>query len=92
MLKVLRHFKFLRHSPLDIFNRTPHRKREWALLRQYEETLDELVRDLSLANREIAVQVASIPEQIRGFDTVKDSQAETALEKQTELLASFRRS
>jgi len=91
VLRLLRYFKFLRHTPLDIFNRTAHRKREWALLEQYEETLEELIRDLSLENRDLAVQIAELPEHIRGFDTVKDSQAAAAQEKQVELLDAFRR-
>ena len=91
LLKQLRHLKFLRHTPLDVFNMTTHRKREWALLAEYETTLDELMRDLSLENRELAVQIAEIPEHIRGFDTVKDSQLAAAGEKQAELLDAFRR-
>ncbi len=91
LLKLLRHFKFLRHSPLDIFNRTAHRKSEWALLADYEATLDELLRELSLGNRELAVQIAEIPEHIRGFDTVKDGQLAAAKEKEAELLDAFRK-
>ena len=90
VLKVLRHFKFLRHSPLDIFNRTAHRKREWQLLGEYEATLDELLRDLTLENRDLAVQIAEIPEHIRGFDTVKDAQLKVAKEKEAALLDAFR--
>lgn len=90
-LKLLRFFKFLRFTPLDVFNRTAHRKREWALLGDYERTLDELTRSLSLGNLDLAVQIAEIPEHIRGFDTVKDAQAETAKEKEAALLEEFRR-
>jgi indolepyruvate ferredoxin oxidoreductase len=91
LLKLLRHLKFLRHTPLDIFNKTAHRKREWALLVEYETTLDELMRDLTLENRDLAIQIAEIPEHIRGFDTVKDAQLATAKEKEAELLDSFRK-
>jgi len=91
LLKLLRHFKFLRHTPLDVFNLTAHRKREWALLAEYETTLDELLRALSLENRELAVQIAEVPEHIRGFDTVKDDQLAAAREKEAELLDAFRR-
>jgi indolepyruvate ferredoxin oxidoreductase len=90
MLKWIRHLKFLRHSPLDLFNRTPHRRREWALVRDYEAVLDELIRDLSPENLDLAVQIAEIPEHIRGFDTVKDSQLASAKEKEAELLDAFR--
>jgi indolepyruvate ferredoxin oxidoreductase len=91
ILKLIRHFKFLRHTPFDVVNWSTHRKREWALLAEYEETLDELMRDLTLANRDLAVQIAEIPEHIRGFDLVKDAQLETAKEKEAELLDTFRR-
>ena len=54
VLKLLRHFKFLRHSFLDIFNATAHRKREWALLAEYETHLDELLRELEAAKEKEA--------------------------------------
>ena len=49
-------------------------------------------RELSaLVGKEIAVQIAALPEHIRGFDTVKDDQAAAAGEKRTELMDAFRR-
>jgi indolepyruvate ferredoxin oxidoreductase len=52
--------------------------------------LDELLRDLTPENLELAVQIAEIPESIRGFDSVKESQQAAAEDKQAELLATFR--
>ncbi|MHA7835920.1 MAG: indolepyruvate ferredoxin oxidoreductase family protein [bacterium] len=91
VMKWLRKLKFLRGTPLDLFNKTAHRKREWALVGEYEAVLDELLRDLSPENLELAVQIAEIPEHIRGFDTVKDAQIETAKEKEAQLLDAFRK-
>jgi len=90
LLAQLRHLKFLRHTPLDFFNRTKHRKLEWALVGAYERTLDELLRGLSTQNLDLAVQIAEIPEQIRGFDTVKETQLAAAKEKEAQLLELFR--
>jgi len=90
VLRQLRHFKFLRGTPLDLFNKTAHRKRERALIAEYEGVLDELLRDLTPENLELAVQIAEIPESIRGFDSVKESQQAAAEDKQAELLATFR--
>lgn len=90
VLLQLRHFKFLRGTPLDVFNMTAHRKREWALVTEYEALLDELLGDLTPQNRELAIQIAQIPEFIRGFDTVKDEQLAAAKEKQAQLLFAFR--
>jgi indolepyruvate ferredoxin oxidoreductase len=90
ILKLLRHLKFLRHTPLDIFNRTAHRRREWALLADFERLLDEVLLDLRLDNLDLAVEIAEIPQKIRGFDTVKDEQARVAKEKEAGLVARFR--
>jgi indolepyruvate ferredoxin oxidoreductase len=90
VLVQLRHLKFLRGTPFDVFNRTAHRRREWALVSEYEAILDELLRDLTPENFALAVQIAEIPESIRGFDTVKDGQIVAAKEKEAQLLAEFR--
>jgi indolepyruvate ferredoxin oxidoreductase len=90
VLSWLRHLKFLRHSFVDVFNRTAHRRREWALVGEYEKVVDELLRALSPSNLDLAVEIARIPEQIRGFDTVKDAQIEAAKAKEAELLVAFR--
>jgi indolepyruvate ferredoxin oxidoreductase len=91
VMKWLRKLKFLRGTPLDFFNRTAHRKREWALIGEYETVLDELLRDLAPDNYDLAVQIAEIPEHIRGFDTVKDAQIAAAKEKEAQLLDAFRK-
>ena len=81
--------KFLRHSPLDFFNKTAHRRREWALVDDYEKVLDELARGLAPDNLDLAVEIAQIPEHIRGFDTVKEAQLAAAKDKEAELLDAF---
>jgi len=91
-LTQIRHLKFLRHTPLDLFNKTSHRRREWALVGEYERMIDEILGGLSGRNLDLAVQLAEIPEQIRGFDTVKDAQLATAKEKEAQLLDAFRKS
>ncbi len=92
VLTQLRHLKFLRHTPLDLFNKTAHRRREWALVGEYERVMDEVLRGLASHNLDLAVQLAELPEQIRGFDTVKDGQLATAKEKEAQLLEAFRSS
>jgi indolepyruvate ferredoxin oxidoreductase len=42
------------------------------------------------ANHELAVEIAGIPEYVRGFDSVKDEQLAAAREKEANLLAEFR--
>ena len=89
-LRILAKLKFLRGGPLDVFGMTRHRREERALIGEYERVLDELVDGLTRENLELAVQIASIPEHIRGYDTVKERHLEEARGKQAELLAAFR--
>jgi indolepyruvate ferredoxin oxidoreductase len=89
-LRLLAKLKFLRGGPLDFFGMTRHRRAERALISEYERILDELESALTRDNLELAVQIASIPEHVRGYDTVKERHLEEARTKQAELLAAFR--
>ncbi len=90
-LSLLARLKFLRGTPLDPFGRTPHRRLERELITEYEQTLSELLRELTPQNRALAVEIASLPEQIRGFESVKEQHLASARARQAELLAAFRR-
>ena len=89
-LTGLRRLKVLRHSFLDVFNRTAHRRREWALIDEYETVVGEILERLSPENHDLAVEIARIPEEIRGFDTVKESHLAAAKAREQELLQAYR--
>jgi indolepyruvate ferredoxin oxidoreductase len=89
--RVMAALRFLRGSALDPFGWTRHRRDERAEIARYESTLDELLDALTPENLPIAVEIASLPEQVRGFDSVKERHLEAARHKETELLAAFRR-
>jgi len=77
---VLRHGKFLRGTRLDPFGRSEERRAERALIAEYEPLLDELLATLSPANAALALELATLPERIKGFGHVKErSMRETAL-------------
>jgi indolepyruvate ferredoxin oxidoreductase len=90
VFRVVRHLKRLRGTPLDPMGWTAHRRQERALPKDYARTLDELLDGLTKENLPVAVEIASLPEAIRGYDTVKDATIETVREKERELLQSFR--
>ena len=69
--KLLARFKFLRGSPFDPFGWVPHRRLERQLIRDYEVRTEELLAGLSSENLDLAVEIASLPEGIRGFFDVK---------------------
>jgi indolepyruvate ferredoxin oxidoreductase len=90
VLGLMARFKFLRGTPFDPFGRTAERRMERALIEEYGKTIDELLDGLTSENRDLAVQIASVPELIRGFDLVKERHLEQARAKQAELLQTFR--
>jgi indolepyruvate ferredoxin oxidoreductase len=65
--------KGLRGTPLDPFGRTAERKTERRLLADYEAQVDRLVRELTPERLPLAVKIASVPDQIRGFGHIKDA-------------------
>jgi len=87
---LLARFKGLRGSWLDPFGRTAERKAERALIGAYEKTVAELLAGLSADNHALAVEIASIPEHIRGYGHIKDWSLADAKRRETELLAAFR--
>jgi indolepyruvate ferredoxin oxidoreductase len=86
---ILKGLKGLRGSALDIFGYTQERKTERALIREYEETVEALLKNLTPQNHAVAVQIASIPEEIRGFGHIKLKSVAAARKKREQLLAAF---
>ncbi len=84
---VLRKLKGLRGTSADIFGRTAERRMERALRDQYEADIDARLHALSPATHALLVELASLPDQIRGFGHVKEASVEVAAHKRTDLLA-----
>jgi indolepyruvate ferredoxin oxidoreductase len=89
VLRVMAKFKFLRATPFDPF-RNEHRRLEQALIPEYEERVEEVLATLSTANHDLAVELASLPEHVRGFGLVKEAQLADVRVKETELLHAYR--
>jgi indolepyruvate ferredoxin oxidoreductase len=89
-MKLLKRFKFLRGGAFDLFGRTAERRMERQLIVDYKATIEELLRSLTLGNHALAVEIARVPEFIRGYGHVKEAQLAAAKAKEAQLLASFR--
>ena len=87
--KVLARFRGLRGTPFDPFGRTAERRTERRLIEDYEGLVDRLLVDLDHDRLDLAVQLASLPEQIRGFGHVKERHLKATLERQQQLLAQY---
>jgi indolepyruvate ferredoxin oxidoreductase len=88
--KLLAKLRFLRGTPFDLFGYTAERRGERKLVADYEALMDEIAAKLSPANHAAAVDLARIPERIRGYGHVKEANLAAAKRDETQLLAAFR--
>jgi indolepyruvate ferredoxin oxidoreductase len=68
----LARFKGLRGTALDIFGRSEERRTERALIGEYRSSIEALLPDLDAGNHALALEIARLPEQIKGFGHVKE--------------------
>ena len=88
--RILAKLKGLRGTPLDPFGRTEERRNERALIREYLESIEEVLRTLGPANLALAVEIARVPEMIRGYGHVKARHLDAARPKWDALMAGWR--
>ncbi len=79
----------LRGTALDLFGYTAERRKERALLAQYEEDLAAIVSGLKAARLDAAVQLAGIPALVRGYGHVKEASIEKAANERQKALDAF---
>ncbi|WP_374579152.1 indolepyruvate ferredoxin oxidoreductase family protein [Phenylobacterium sp.] len=84
---VLARMKGLRGGPLDIFGHSQERKMERGLIAAYEANLDRLLARLDVERLPLAVQIAEIPQAIRGFGHIKDASVKAAKGEEERLWA-----
>jgi indolepyruvate ferredoxin oxidoreductase len=87
---VLARLKGLRGGALDVFGRTEERRTERALIVEYRACIEELLKDLSAERLALAVEIARIPEDIRGYGHVKLRHMAAARPKWDALMARWR--
>jgi indolepyruvate ferredoxin oxidoreductase len=86
VLRLLAACRGLRGSALDPFARTAERKLERTLREEYEQSIAIILDGLSAETYVLAVDIARLPESIRGFGPVKQGAAEAARRRREELL------
>jgi indolepyruvate ferredoxin oxidoreductase len=71
VLKTLRALRGIRGTPLDIFGYAKVRRIERQLIGEYRQLIESLLPELNEENYEIAVQIAELPDMIRGYEGIK---------------------
>ena len=60
-----------RSTPFDVFGNTDEREMERALIGEYVASLEEVLAKLNLDNHALALEIANLPDAIKGYGHVK---------------------
>jgi indolepyruvate ferredoxin oxidoreductase len=89
VLRLLKRLKPLRGTPFDPFGHTAERRAERALIGEYRAAIEALLPGLNAGNRALALQIARLPQQVRGYGPVKAAQAAEVLPRWRALRAQW---
>lgn len=89
VFKLMAKMKRLRGTPLDIFGYTAERKMERGLIKSFEKTIETLIADLNHDNHALAIEIASLPNKIRGYGYIKEESVKKALAEHETLMAGY---
>ncbi|RAR66067.1 indolepyruvate ferredoxin oxidoreductase [Paraburkholderia unamae] len=93
MLPVLRataRMKGLRGTAFDVFGKTEERREERRSIAEYVALVDEFCASLDAPRLAAALQLAALPDEIRGFGHVKARNLAAVAKKRERLLADYR--
>jgi indolepyruvate ferredoxin oxidoreductase len=90
LFAVLARCRGLRGTPFDPFGRSAERRAERALIPEYEACVETLLAGLTRDNHALAVQIAALPDEIRGFGPVKERRIEAVHARWSALMNAFR--
>ena len=86
---LLAKMKGLRGTALDIFGYTEERRQERADITAYEAEVDKLIAGLTDSNMSLALAIARLPMDVRGFGPVKHAQREAVEKRRAALWAKW---
>jgi indolepyruvate ferredoxin oxidoreductase len=71
-LLLLKRMKVLRGTPLDVFGHSAHRRQERALIEWYRDLMEQTIANVRPDNLALALEIAALPDQIRGYEAIKE--------------------
>ena len=89
VFRVLVKMKRLRGTPADIFGWTKERRTERKLIVEYEQMVEKFVAEFDQIDYDTAVQLARLPDEVRGFGHVKMANLEQVEKRRESLLSSL---
>jgi indolepyruvate ferredoxin oxidoreductase len=85
--RALARLRGLRGTALDVFGYTGERRTERALIGEYRRSIEQVLDRLAAGNHALALEIAAIPEQIKGFGHVKERNLAAARPRWDALMA-----
>ncbi len=89
LLRFLSKMKWLRGTPWDLFGYSKDRRQERQLIVDYQKMIKTLLSDVTTENYPLAIEIALLPESIRGFGHIKQQAIKQSVAKQQMLLDQF---
>jgi len=89
-LLALKHLKMLRGTPFDLFGYAAHRRMERGLIQWYRDLMDEVLANGTPGNLPQALEIAALPDQIRGYERIKEQNVAKVKQQAAEKLAAFK--
>ena len=89
LLKLLRALRWMRRTPLDLFGFANVRRVERALIGEYRRMIESILPHLNENTHDLAVQMAELPDLIRGYEGIKLASVEQYRQKAQELRQQF---
>ena len=88
--KLLSRLRFLRGGLFDVFGYTEERRMERALIEEYKASITEIMATFAPGKHALALEIARIPEKIKGYGHVKERHLKAAREQWDGLMHAWR--
>jgi len=89
-LRILAGMKFVRGTAFDIFGYNSHRLQERELIEWYRGVIKQLIENVTEENLPRALEIAALPDQIRGYESIKENNVARVKKLAEEKLAALR--
>jgi indolepyruvate ferredoxin oxidoreductase len=86
VLKALYRMRPLRGTRLDIFGYAKVRREERALIEDYTDVMEKAVSGLTPANAELVLELAGLPDLVRGYEDIKLRNLESYRDRRDKLV------
>ncbi len=90
-LRILAKMRVLRGTPFDVFGWNQHRAMERSLIEWYRDLIREVMNAYDAANPAPALEIAALPDKIRGYESIKEASVEAVKREAEQKLSTVKK-